>query len=1015
MKQLLARSIVQTLVVVSAFSAVSGGAAYASGFSQPTNEKMDIETHSFLIDKLEAVVKSTPKGDSSRVPALLRLADLYSERARLSLMKEFEAGCTTACKSGEGDRAKAIAFYEVALDESKGQVRQETESRILFQLAHLYEIQGKDGKAEELYKRILKLGSAHFSAQILGQSESGLGELAFKNKNFKEARAHFESALSRKQTPRQGWAHYRIAWCDMNLGKADAGKARLFRVLQSPALLTTESTAGSKVDVSFQEDVARDLTLFLVRTGFTDRDVENLIRLTPATARKSVLVGLADEAERLGQKRQAISVWTLLIGSKVAVLENREKIEASVRVAYMQYGLENKQQAASQLDQGLALWKKSGCEPDAECAILQKRFRKLVLDWNKSEETKPSASLLGAYVSYAGTFKTDVEMAYWGGNIARELKRHREAVSLYRQSAEMGAREIRSGKVSDPNIPKVFEASLVAEIEMAEASGDVKVREEAYNHYLELNPNGAKEFDVRYQLAHLAYKRGETEKAAEQFYGLAAQHKTCESAQPALCKTAADLALDSLVILKRDEQLEARAIEFGRKYPSSAAEYRAIARRARLNISAQVAGKETNVSVLNENIKKLRQVDLAGASREEVMLTYQNRFVLAEKAKNFSEAELAIAQQIKTPGLSESEREEAKAKQLWLFEMQLKFADAYKTAKTMKFSKLSTADREIKLSMLAELSGQDARQHLRRYLESTRDAKGEIAARVKLLKLANFSIAEWNSQAGHLARNPRIFAAAGVEVYARTGSKKVIEQVLSNRQARSTADGLHLLRARERKSIETFLSSVPGSLTSEKGIPGRVKWLQNADTFANSVIRQGDAWLETGVLNVVARENRRLNEEIIALPIPAGMKGEQERVYRKLVAAKVHLYLLKAKKIESKLEFFLASERTLINYEADLAAARDSRRNLLVSEAKFLARMAPEAIARRLERAASRPVETVQPNAVQAAIEDVRENPFDLSSIRELRDIEMMRGQETMVAYLDTRIRGLERGSEGKR
>ena len=84
-------------------------------------------------------------------------------------------------------------------------------------------------------------------------------------------------------------------------------------------------------------------------------------------------------------------------------------------------------------------------------------------------------------------------------------------------------------------------------------------------------------------------------------------------------------------------------------------------------------------------------------------------------------------------------------------------------------------------------------------------------------------------------------------------------------------------------------------------------------------------------------------------------------------------------------------------------------------QAKFLARMTPDAVSRRLERAASREVDTVRPNAVQAAIEDVRENPFDLSSIRELRDIEMQRGQDTMVAYLETRIRGLERGGEVKR
>ena len=60
------------LLSATIFVAVSGVSFGA--FAAP--EKMDVGTHRFLIEKLEAVLDSTPKGDSTRVPALLRLADL---------------------------------------------------------------------------------------------------------------------------------------------------------------------------------------------------------------------------------------------------------------------------------------------------------------------------------------------------------------------------------------------------------------------------------------------------------------------------------------------------------------------------------------------------------------------------------------------------------------------------------------------------------------------------------------------------------------------------------------------------------------------------------------------------------------------------------------------------------------------------------------------------------------------------------------------------------------------------
>ncbi|MCB0413727.1 MAG: hypothetical protein KDD50_05305, partial [Bdellovibrionales bacterium] len=66
---------------------------------------MDIETHTLLIEKLE--LGSSVNKD---VSVELRIADLYSDRARLKSIEETEKNCKQ-CMSSNEDRKKAIKVY----------------------------------------------------------------------------------------------------------------------------------------------------------------------------------------------------------------------------------------------------------------------------------------------------------------------------------------------------------------------------------------------------------------------------------------------------------------------------------------------------------------------------------------------------------------------------------------------------------------------------------------------------------------------------------------------------------------------------------------------------------------------------------------------------------------------------------------------------------------------------------------------------------------------------------------
>lgn len=1022
------KKLMLTLSVASAFSVVAPMANAPRAFAEP--QKMDVGTHRFLIEKLESVIANTPKGDSTRVPALLRLADLFSEEARLLSLKEVESGCFDSaqanvngkeiCGSSASDRQSAIKYYEMALHESSGA----NQSRILFQLAYLYEAHGQNGKAANLYRRILALGQKHFSKTILGQSQAGLGEIAFKDKKFSEAKRAFELALKNDQTPRRGWIQYRIAWSELNLGQAQSGKRRLLLILKTPALLTFESTTGAKVDASFQEDIARDLTVFYARTGFNEKDIQDLWALSPAHARKDILVTLAEEAERLGQKRSAIAVWSFVATRPVEQqhLENRERIEAQARVSTLRFGLGEKKKAVSDYKQAIALWDKSGCSPEAECALLQKRLRKLVLDWNKNEETSLSRELLEMYRLYAARFSNDSEMAFWGANVARELKANREAMALYHQAAEQSAQAIAKGEdKQDSKIRTVFEGSLLSEIEMAEATKDAKLREKAYGHYLALNPQGPKSLEVKYQLAHVTYERGDMSKAADQFYQLAAREEACRSGKstPIFCRQAADLALDAIVVLKNDERLEATALEFASMHPGAGSkDYGAIARRARLNIAAKAADSKSS-SAMNENLEKLSKLNLKDASRDEVLLTHRNRFVLAEKTRNFAAASAAAVAIINFPGATAAEREDAMAKRLWVAEMQLDFPTAYVTAKQMKMTNMKPADRELKLALLAELSGRDARGHLKKFIALTKDRKAELAARVKLIKASGYSVAEFNRHASALSRNPEVMAGVGFEVYARNPSTRLAKQILSIRGVAKTAEGGVLVRAGQIKPIEVWAkrlasSKLPtnaGDKALQKALATRVRSLQDADTFANKAIKSQDAWLQAMALQTVAVENRRLKDEILALPMPKGLKAPEQKRYQTLINRQVAPFEIKAIKVDQKIAKFWA-QNPAENLARTIELSTGAKRAFLIREARAMidvlkmldSSMGPASAAKRLARAVESDPPEVRPSTLASAREDVKENPFDVDSLKRLRQLESEAGRDTMVTYLDSRM-----------
>src|SRR4051812_12264169 len=68
-------------------------------------EKMDLTTHTLVIEKLENVRQSLDDKNPSLIDISLRLADVYAERARLLILNDNE-------KDSKTDRESALKLYQ---------------------------------------------------------------------------------------------------------------------------------------------------------------------------------------------------------------------------------------------------------------------------------------------------------------------------------------------------------------------------------------------------------------------------------------------------------------------------------------------------------------------------------------------------------------------------------------------------------------------------------------------------------------------------------------------------------------------------------------------------------------------------------------------------------------------------------------------------------------------------------------------------------------------------------------
>jgi len=950
-------------------------------------DKMEDTTHSYLINKLEIVVQSLDVNNYSKYPSMLRLADLYAERARLSEMQsnldsQQESVCHS-CPPAKSDRRRAIELYKSAFPHAK----QEIKGFVLFQMAHLYLLNGEEKSAEKLYNDIVKHKNK-YEKEIVGLSYTGLGEIEYKREKFKSASSYFLKALRIKETPRKGQILYRLAWCEFNSNKTKAAQNRLLHILTHRELLTTKTQDGKvTIDKAFHEEISRDYAGMLARSRIRKSDIDRVYKLSPDSQKIENVKYLAQELDRLGKQKTALLAWGYVNLHQEKTSEGT--LEGHIRMAQAYYDLGNNKKSAAKIQEAAQTWKNEGCKEKDLCENLKRRLKKIITDWDKATKKIKDSHLLTAYTAYTDTFTDDIEMAYWGALVAERLGQHILAQKLYAQASQAAAKDSNGNS-------KLLEASLLGEIEAAEKSNSFDAKRAAYQNYLDKNPDGAKAAEVKYQMAHLDYDQSKYDQAADAFRALALNNKTPK----AIAIQSADLALDSLAILKNDKKIESWTEDFAKAHPQKSQEYSKIGRQASQNIAAHSSPRD--------GLEKLVAIPLVGVKKEDRIKILKDRIALAEKIKDLQEVENSSHLLLKTRGISATDKEFAFSRLLWVAELKMDFSKAYSLAKKLDLKELSPLEKELKLAWLSDLAGRRNIQHYKKAIQLTRSKRQERQLMALLVRTHSRHL--FSTYESDLKKDRKLYGELALEDLATTKNYKVAQKRLRYTRGQGRKNLSHYLRLH---SWDDDFRSLKRHRLSQKNLSRslqqRMSLLKKAERASAKALASHDWTLQVLHLDFLSDQYVRLHRDIMKLPIPRGLSRAQRKQYREELSKQSEPFKNKSEEYRqaySKLWNTNIPDSMVSDYEQTPAPLR----SLFALEFSILEKVAPRSWAKELRSARLKPHKGVAYSDIKNAREDVRQHPFNISYLEKLRNLESENGRYVMVAYLEARKAELAKG-----
>jgi hypothetical protein len=946
-------------------------------------QKMDLTDHNAVIEKLEVVVPNLTDDPAKLNLIQIRLADLYAERARILEVNAGEKDCTT-CKDFVNDRKKAIALYEKAVMKAP----LDSQKKSYLQLGHLYMATRQDKKAAALFKNITndkKLRSIHPKAYL------GLADIQFANQQFETSLKTFNKAEKNAAKDDQSYITYRKAWAQLNIGNNKTALNLVQKAVRQ---------ASAPEQASFRRDLMRDYATILAKNDFGTAQVNTFAQFSPEADRAENLKYLGEEADRLGNKRGALLIWSQYSAQDE---KTKDTAEFNIRMALNYYDLNQPDTSLKFLDKTVKAISNEKCE---DCKKVASTFRSFLVNWNKKEKSEPSKQLTQAYSLYFVAAPDDFEALIWAAQIAQQQNNSVVAYGFYERAAIVAH---KNGKKAET------EKFASIAMEVADSTKSDKLKEQSLHLYLDLCPQGPKRFLAQYQLAYIAYKQKKYETAASEFKRLALEKEWNDTG---IKIQAADLNLDILATLKKDREIRSNAIEFAKAFKTKVAHFTEISRKVTMNILVKlVTQPDGSRSEIRSEIDILKSYSIAHLSNQEKLTQYKNIALAAEKISDIGTVQAVSNQILKAPGATADDIEFANKSLLWVAELQLDFKKAYQIAGRMKMSGQTVAQKQLRLGLLAELAGLNPEPHFNQYIRASGVSKKSNELRVKMIRRSGNKWAKLNEMMRHLRATPEVLASITLELHLAQKNDRVVNQVLNVRGVSRTAEGQYLLKLKKREEATAFVAQVSrakidmrNDRTVGRSMKQKIALLEQLKRQYDIALRVGDLPLQARILSSIETENRRFYSQIQRLPIPRGLRAQERVTYKNLINQQSEPFKLIADEAKTNLAKLINdNDKAMDELEKALRSSDTLQRRLAMSELRALRPYMTRSQISSFESTVSDM--QVSSNKVEKIRREVRINPLNTSVLAELRELEARRANGPLIAYLDQRIEQLKNES----
>lgn len=961
----------------------------------------------YLIEKLRRVVTNLAPSDSSRNGIILRLADLLSDRARQTTMLMADGSCKN-CVAPDVDRKKALQYYSEALPK----VPEANKAKVLVQVGHLNQLLGNQNVAIEVYTKITNESSDQVAR---AEAYLSIGEIYFKKSDWKQAQINYEKSINTANIESKGYTMYRLGWAEFNLGQTSVAKEKFLTILKTPALLSKSGSNQNVTDVAFQEQVAKDYSV-ICGASFHEDDLKNIFEYSPEKKKLENLFAVSSELERTAKKKEALISWTFFYQNQP---QPQDRAVAKAHLGTVNLQLGKNADALKDFNEAFSLIADNKEKFPNETEDTRRLIKSSIVTWNQAEKKKPSGELLEAYQGYLTTFGYEKEMSQWAVQIAAELKKWDVAWAIHSNATD----KMAVGKNTNTDL----ENHLLLGVELGESSKDPAMLMQAQNEYLTKSKTKSKYWEVFYQKAYTGYEKAEN----EDFLKSLATVVEAKDAPLDLRVKSGDLYLDYLAAKKRDSEIETQARSFNKAMTGVKgyqSDWTKISEKSVLNQVASLveAGK------LDLAWDKIQSFQTKSADAKDVITYYKNKVIIAEKRNDIAAAFTAAKEMSTLINLDKEDKVFAQAKMAYFSDLKMDFKSALTLTEQLPESIISADKKNLKLAMYSDLLGQNSTAYLKKFVETSKDQATKEVAVLEIVKKSPGMDEEIKKQEKIIPTSYKTLGElAGMSYLANAEKSYGLQMVEKNAEIKKTPQGILITNDQKLKKLGELGDSIQKmALDSDiakkdfqkklaKDMQARVAAFTKLDELAAEAIKTKDWTLQVVSLSLIARESERFYTEILSLPMPDKLSPEEQSEYMRLLGEKAQPYKSKADLAKTKSNEFWNDSSWQANMSSKLSgpyatlAQTEKNQLLKVADDKnktILADLmgsANASIAKGAKKSPTMAEGKIPAAEIENAKSQVKNEPFNISKIMTLKEMESKNGNVAMVQYLEGRINDL--------